>query len=253
MECPTFQRNGHASVSGFRTQSVSVRGTTATTTTEVSNVVSFTIKPTPGAMPVVTSLSASTTSLPATPYCGAAGLTLTVGGSNFASGSVVNWNGLPRTTTFVSATQLTASISPQDAAFPGTANVSVSNTSGPSNTAFFTMTTPMANLALPTITAPSQLTIPKGTPTFTIKIDGGVLPCTVAEWVVQVGGTPVTSLLGTAYVSANQDSADPAVHLVATIPAAFVQAAGSAQIVSFNLQPPAGGRTSNPIPVTISP
>jgi hypothetical protein len=109
----------------------------------------------------------------------------------------------------------------------------------------------MANLAPPTITKPSQISIPKGSPTFTLTIDGNVLPCTIAQWIAQ-GSTAATPLV-TTYVPANQDPADAAIHLTATIPAADVQAAGSAQIVLFNPQPPAGGQTSNAIAVTISP
>jgi|SRR5579872_6694181 len=226
-------------------------GTTATTTTEVSNVVMFNIMPKQGPAPTVASVSASTTSMPATPYCGATGFTLTVTGSNFDSSSVVNWNGSPRATTFVNAGQLRGSILPQDSAFPGTANVTVSNAAGPSNTVFFTLTTPATNLAPPSITAPLQLTIPKGSPTFAINIDGSVLPCTTAQWVTQVNGSAVKSPLVTRYVPANQDPTDAAVHLNVTIPAADVVAAGSAQIVLFTPPPPAGGQTSNAIAVTI--
>ena len=226
-------------------------GTSATTTTEVSNVVNFSINPKPGSAPTVTSLSASTTSLPATPYCGATGFTLTVTGANFDSSSVVNWNGSQRATTFVNSGQLTATILPQDAAFPGPANVTVSNAAGPSNTALFTMTTPATNLAPPSITAPLQVTILKGSPTFAINIDGSVLPCTVAQWWVTQNGNTVKSQLVTTYVPANLDPTDTAVHLSATIPAADLVAAESAQIVLFTMQPPAGGQTSNAIAVTI--
>ena len=75
--------------------------------------------------PTITSLSASTTSTASTPYCSSQGFTLTVNGTNFTSDAVVNWNGAAQTTTFVSATQLTASIPATLAAFPGTAGVSV--------------------------------------------------------------------------------------------------------------------------------
>ncbi len=200
-------------------------GTTATTTTEVSNLVNFTINPTSGSAP-----------------------TITVTGANFDSSSVVSWNGSQRATTFVNSGQLTASILPQDAAFPGTANITVSNATGPSNAAIFTMTTPATNLAPPSITAPLQITIPKGSPTFAINIDGSVLPCTVAQWVVN-GSTK--SPLVTTYVPANQDPTDAAIHLSAAIPAADLVTAGPAQIVLFTMQPPAGGQTSNAIAVTI--
>src|SRR6202007_1103347 len=81
-----------------------------TTTTEVSNIVIFTVTPKPGTPPAITSLSASTTSQASTPYCSPNGFTLTVTGTNFTSDLVVNWNGSPRATTLLSATQLTASI-----------------------------------------------------------------------------------------------------------------------------------------------
>ena len=226
-------------------------GTTATTTTEVSNVVNFVIQPKAGSPPTLSSISASTTSMPATPYCGATGFTLTATGANFDSSSVVNWNGSPRATTFVNSGQLTASILPQDAAFPGTASVTVSNAAGPSNAAIFTMTTPATNLAAPSITAPLQLTIPKGSPTFAINIDGNILPCTVAQWIAPGTGGNVTTQLVTGYVSANQDPTDAAVHLNVTIPAGDVVTASSAQIVLFTMAPPTGGQTSNAVAVTI--
>jgi len=52
-----------------------------------------------------------------------------VNGTGFVSGSVVNWNGSPRTTTFVSNSQLTASISAADVVVAGTATVTVSSPS----------------------------------------------------------------------------------------------------------------------------
>src|SRR5882762_197511 len=47
---------------------------------------------------------------------GSAAFTLTVNGSGFVSGSTVYWNGSPRATTFVSAAQLTATITAADVA-----------------------------------------------------------------------------------------------------------------------------------------
>ena len=41
---------------------------------------------------------------------GSAGFELTVNGTGFVGGSVANWNGGPRTTTFISASQLQAAI-----------------------------------------------------------------------------------------------------------------------------------------------
>src|SRR5437879_1172017 len=47
---------------------------------------------------------------------GSAGFTLTVNGTGFVSGSVVKWNGSPRTTTFVGGSRLTAAILASDIA-----------------------------------------------------------------------------------------------------------------------------------------
>src|SRR5262249_11050495 len=77
--------------------------------------------PPPPPPPSISSLSPSSAS------AGAADFTLTVNGSNFASNTVVRWNGSSRTTTFVSSTQLTAAILASDVATAGTAQVTVLN------------------------------------------------------------------------------------------------------------------------------
>lgn len=58
---------------------------------------------------------------------GGPGFTLTVNGTGFVSGSVVNWNGSPRPTTFVSRAQVTAEIPDTDIATPQTGWVTVVN------------------------------------------------------------------------------------------------------------------------------
>ena len=58
---------------------------------------------------------------------GGRGFTLTVNGTGFVSGSVVNWNKSPRSTTFISSSQLTAAISASDIHTPNTAAVTVAN------------------------------------------------------------------------------------------------------------------------------
>jgi hypothetical protein len=75
---------------------------------------------------------------------GSAGFTLTVNGTGFASGAVVNWNGSGRTTTFVSGSRLTASILASDIATGRTASVTVVNPAtggGTSNVVLFQVTT----------------------------------------------------------------------------------------------------------------
>jgi hypothetical protein len=56
---------------------------------------------------------------------GSAGFTLTVNGTGFSSGAVVNWNGTPRTTEVISSRQLKATIGAADVAKVGTASVTV--------------------------------------------------------------------------------------------------------------------------------
>ena len=64
---------------------------------------------------------------PASAYPGGAAFTLTVTGTNFGEDSEVRWNGEDRPTTYVSSTQLTASILANDIATAGTAKVTVYN------------------------------------------------------------------------------------------------------------------------------
>ena len=62
---------------------------------------------------------------PVTAVPGGGAFTLMATGTNFVASSVVNWNGSPRTTTFISATQLTAQIAATDIVSGGSAAVSV--------------------------------------------------------------------------------------------------------------------------------
>jgi hypothetical protein len=81
---------------------------------------------------------------------GGPAFTLTVNGAGFVSGSVVNWNGSPRTTTFVSNHQLTASMLDSDIATASTAAVTVVNPSpdgGISNTQFFSIAVPETSVS----------------------------------------------------------------------------------------------------------
>ena len=71
--------------------------------------------------PAPTTTSISPTSNPE----GTADFTLTVNGTNFINSSVVQWNGSPLTTSFVSATRLTATVPAADLTEDGTASVTV--------------------------------------------------------------------------------------------------------------------------------
>jgi hypothetical protein len=85
--------------------------------------------------PAITGIS------PSSAVAGAAATTLTVTGSGFTSTSLVQWNGSPRTTAFVSSTQLTAALSASDLAAAGNASVTVTTGTTASNAATFSITT----------------------------------------------------------------------------------------------------------------
>ena len=70
---------------------------------------------------------------------GSGAFTLTVYGANFVSGAVVNWNGSPRSTTFISARELQAKILAADVAKPTAGYVTVTNPApggGPSSASY---------------------------------------------------------------------------------------------------------------------
>ena len=73
------------------------------------------------AIPTVVSIS------PASAFVGSAAFILTVTGTNFVNSSTIRWNNSDLTTTYISATQLTASIPASNISTIGTANVTVFN------------------------------------------------------------------------------------------------------------------------------
>jgi len=129
--------------------------------------------------PVLSSIDPS--SVPA----GSSAFTLTVNGTNFVSGSTVRWNGSNRTTTFVNASQLRASILDGNIASPGTASVTVANPGGStSNALTFTISPPLL-----TITTSSPLTAGVVGIAYsqTLSASGGQSPYT---WSVATGFLP---------------------------------------------------------------
>ncbi len=88
--------------------------------------------------------------VPETTAPGGPAFTLTVNGSGFVAASTVNWNGSARSTTFVSGSQLQASITASDISVPGTASVAVTNPApggGPSNVAFFNISSRLTSIS----------------------------------------------------------------------------------------------------------
>ncbi len=113
--------------------------------------------------PAVTGLN------PASALGGGSGFTLTITGSNFVPGATVRWNGSPRSTTFVSGTQLTATISAADLATVGTVSVTVANPGGGTSEAQPFTVSPAADLAVG-ITDSSDPRHPNKTVTYTVIV-----------------------------------------------------------------------------------
>lgn len=177
--------------------------------------------------PVLTALSPT-----AVPQSSGA-FTLTVTGSGFNGNSIVKWNNTNRTTTFVSATQLTAAILASDVLAPGAPTVKITNTGAggaTSATLVFTVTVPA-----PTLFSVSPSSVSAGSAQFTLTANGSSFQTgSIVRW----NGAD----LATTYVSTAQ--------LTATVPAANVTTQGSASVVVFN---PNGGWTSAPQTVAINP
>jgi hypothetical protein len=208
-----------------------------------SNGITFTITGTGTGNPVPSISALSPTGATA----GSGAFTLTITGANFVSGATVNFNGTARTTTFGSATQLTAAISAADVAAVGTPTVSVTNPApggGTSNSINFNISA--ANNPVPTITSLAPNTVTAGGATFSVVINGTNF---ISTSVVNFNGSP----RATTFNSGTQ--------VTATITAADIATAGTASITATNPAP--GGGTSaaatltinNPVPTvtTLSP
>jgi hypothetical protein len=166
---------------------------------------------------------------------GGAAFTLTVSGSLFVNESVVRWNGSNRTTSFVSATQLTASITAVDIAAATTAQVTVFTPTpgGGTSTALEFLVTPMPN-PVPVLTMIAPDNAIAGGAAFTLVATGSAF---MAESQLQWNGASRT----TTFNSATQ--------LSASISAADIAAVAVAQVAVFTPAP--GGGTSAQLPFTI--
>jgi len=193
---------------------------------DTSKALTFTINAPANPVPVLTSLS------PSSATAGGAAFTLTVNGSGFISGSTVQWNGANRTTTYVSATQLTAAITAADIVSAGTKPVTVVNSApggGTSNALSFTI---QALTPQPTLTSLSPTSATAGGAAFTLTVNGtGFISGATVAW---KGANRTTT-----FVSATQ--------LTAAIAAADIATAGTAMIDVAQ----ASVRSTNQLPFSI--
>lgn len=173
--------------------------------------------PSSNPVPSISSLS------PSSATTGGAAFNLTVRGTNFISSSTLQWNGTGLTTTFVSATQLTAAVTAADIAAAGTANVSAVNPApggGTSSAASFTINNPA-----PSISSLSPASALLGGSSFTLTVNGSNF---VSNSTVQWNGASLT----TTVVSATQ--------LKATVLASDIAADGTASVAVVNPAPGGG-------------
>lgn len=84
---------------------------------------------------------------PGSAVVGGAAFKLVVNGTGFASGAIIQWNGVGLPTAFVSDTQMTAAVSADAVASPQTALVTVAVPGGLSNTVAFPVVVPPPSMA----------------------------------------------------------------------------------------------------------
>ena len=193
----------------------------------VSGPATFTITSSP---PTLTSIS------PTTATAGSGSITITLTGTNFVASSIAVWNTIDLTTTYVSATQLTAVVPASLLAAGGTFPVVVNNPgSGTSSSKTFTVNNPV-----PVLSGISPTSAVAGGAGFTLTVTGSSFtPSSSVLW----GGTALT----TTFVSSTQ--------LTAVVPAANITSPGTFAITVSNPTPGGGSSSAlsfsvlNPVPV----
>ncbi len=173
---------------------------------------------------------------PSSAVAGGPSFTLTATGAGFVSTSVVEWNGVNLSTTFVSSFQLTAQVPAANISSVGTAPIMVLTpppNGGNSNVLVFTVV-PSGN-PVPALSSISPASAVAGGAAFTLTLNGSNF---VSSSVVQWNANNRT----TAFVNSSQ--------LTAQIPASDIAAAGTARVSVFNPAP--GGGSSNTLTFTIT-
>jgi len=182
----------------------------------------------PNPVPSISSLS------PSTGMVGATSQTLAINGSNFLASSTVTYNGVAHGATFVSASQLTITLSASDQATGGLYPVVVTNPQqggGASNPVNFTV-----DNSAPTITSLSPSSAIAGAAAQTLTINGRGF---VANSAVTYNGATHTTM----FLSSTE--------LTVSLSAGDQTTAGNFPVVVTNPSP--GGGTSNPVNFAVSP
>jgi hypothetical protein len=180
-------------------------------------------------VPAVTGLT------PPSATAGTANTSVKIAGSGFVSGSTVQWNGTSLTTTYISATALSATLPASDLANGTVAKITVANPApggGTSAATEFTVNNPVA--AITAITPGSATT---GSSDLSLNLTGtGFVPSSV----VAFNGTALkTTFTSGTEVKATLPAADMALGLAASITAVNpTPAGGTSAAVTFDVNNP---------------
>ena len=187
---------------------------------------------------------------PSDVVAGGGDFTLTLNGAGFVDKTVVQWNGQARTTTVVSSGVITAAILAADIAKPGTVSISTLNPhkggtdNGLSNVITFVIKD--AGNPIPSVGSISPTSAAPGSADLTLTITGtGFVPTSDPSGGSLVHWSAGASQSALALVSVSSTD------IKATVPAALLSSAGSANVSVFN--PPPGGGGSNGVVFTIAP
>lgn len=238
----SFMANSFVQVNGAAHSTTFVSGTQLATTLTVADLasagsLSITVS-TPGggtSGPLVFTVNNPVPGLsalsPASVVAGSSGFTLTVTGSNFVPGSTVQVNGASRSTTFVSGTQLTATIPASDIGVAGFVSITVFNPA-PGGGASSALTLAVNN-PVPSISSVSPNPVLAVASSYTLTVTGTGF---VRGSVIRIDGTPQA----TTYVSSTQVKAQVSGGILAI---------GVHAVTIFNPTP--GGGTSNSVNLTV--
>ncbi len=182
-------------------------------------------------VPAISSLN------PAAAVAGGQSLILTVNGSGFAPSSIVQYNGAPRATTYVSSSALTIVVNATDIATPTTAQITVV-TGAPGGGISAPAVLTINNYPVPAITSIGPTSVTVNSPDTLVTIQGSGF---TAFSTVQVNGSNV---------AVNSWSPN---YLFATLPAATLTTVGSLSVTVSNPGPLVSnavtiGVTPNPVP-----
>lgn len=174
---------------------------------------------------------------PSSATAGGEAFALTVSGSNFTSDATVDWGSTALTTTYVSATELTAAVPASLIASAGTVTITVTNSAGASSGSTFTINASSSSpsgsgSATITSLSPSSATV--GGPAFTLTVNGANF---ISGALVLWGNTS----LDTTFVSTSQ--------LTAVVPANLIASAGT---VAITVSLPDSTTVSAPATFTVS-